>query len=359
MSCLSMHTVFLLGKLHLHPEIHPDDCKSLLNVAQKTTFSGYHYNTIVGDALLLVLCFSLKDKWICRWFADKDPELLGHPGLTIGSGIFHIACDIRRPEHFDVVFWKENEMDIKAFMKKLFAYRKVIIPISEQDLERHRNDVAISYPAWERLAECKTHKHMAMQRKCRFCCSPASHTCWGTTSFCEPCHSDWQPLVNRQGRNQKKLWEYPQCKTLEVNIKSLLDQGSSKFQTLRSHAGDCDFGRSHPPNGMEHGWCAICESSSSSSSSSSSPSSQLSCLSSSSSSASTTSASSSSSSSSSSSPKHPKLPHNFPTNFYRIFGSCYRIFRQSPNIIWLKRAETDIRSLRFIRISLDTENNVY
>eukprot|EP00479_Gromia_sphaerica_P006362 TRINITY_DN1765_c0_g1_i1.p1 TRINITY_DN1765_c0_g1~~TRINITY_DN1765_c0_g1_i1.p1 ORF type:complete len:144 (-),score=14.08 TRINITY_DN1765_c0_g1_i1:82-513(-) len=26
--------------------------------------------------------------------------------------------------------------------------------------------------------------------KCRFCCSVAVWFCWGTTHFCEPCHSD-------------------------------------------------------------------------------------------------------------------------------------------------------------------------
>lgn len=29
------------------------------------------------------------------------------------------------------------------------------------------------------------------QRKCRFCCSVATWRCWGTTSFCNPCHDRW------------------------------------------------------------------------------------------------------------------------------------------------------------------------
>lgn len=35
--------------------------------------------------------------------------------------------------------------------------------------------------------ECD-HEWQFIERKCRYCCSIAKFRCWGTTSFCGPCH---------------------------------------------------------------------------------------------------------------------------------------------------------------------------
>lgn len=35
---------------------------------------------------------------------------------------------------------------------------------------------------------CRVHKKDFIDFKCRFCCNIATFKCWGTTSFCTPCH---------------------------------------------------------------------------------------------------------------------------------------------------------------------------
>ena len=36
---------------------------------------------------------------------------------------------------------------------------------------------------------CQRHGKEALERKCRYCCTQAVWYCWGTTSFCDPCHA--------------------------------------------------------------------------------------------------------------------------------------------------------------------------
>ena len=64
---------------------------------------------------------------------------------------------------------------------------------------------------------CPLHGSEYIQFKCRYCCKPAVWFCWGTTHFCDNCHSVLpRPL--------------PQC----------------------TGAEDCPLGISHPPNGQEY-----------------------------------------------------------------------------------------------------------
>lgn len=82
---------------------------------------------------------------------------------------------------------------------------------------------------------CPRHGTRSLARKCRFCCSQAVWFCFGSTSFCEPCHSRH---CKGEFMTRKKPEELPQC------------AGPSK----------CPLKVKHPPNGTgEFGLgCAEC-----------------------------------------------------------------------------------------------------
>ena len=42
------------------------------------------------------------------------------------------------------------------------------------------------------ITACKKHGTAELEYKCRFCCGNAVWFCFGTTHFCEPCHSKWR-----------------------------------------------------------------------------------------------------------------------------------------------------------------------
>jgi E3 ubiquitin-protein ligase MYCBP2 len=75
-------------------------------------------------------------------------------------------------------------------------------------------------------APCPKHGTRSMARKCRYCCSQAVWFCFGTTSFCEKCHS-----AHCRGESvmRKKPDEYPKC------------PGPKQ----------CPLKVAHPPNGTE------------------------------------------------------------------------------------------------------------
>jgi len=85
------------------------------------------------------------------------------------------------------------------------------------------------------VSTCSTHGKEFVQRKCRFCCSPAVWFCWGTTSFCEPCHF----THNKTGLAGKPQSSFKQCKG----------------------ASSCSLRMKHPPNGGTEEFsmgCGIC-----------------------------------------------------------------------------------------------------
>ncbi len=82
---------------------------------------------------------------------------------------------------------------------------------------------------------CSKHGKDFVQRKCRFCCSPAVWFCWGSTSFCEPCHSKH----NRTGLAGKPQSFFKQC----------------------AGPATCPLRMRHPPNGGKEEFsmgCGIC-----------------------------------------------------------------------------------------------------
>ena len=90
-------------------------------------------------------------------------------------------------------------------------------------------------PAAQGTNECTAHGKEFIQRKCRFCCSPAVWFCWGTTSFCEPCHT-------------------------KHNKTGLAGKPQSFFKKCRG-AAVCALRMNHPPNGGTQEFsmgCGIC-----------------------------------------------------------------------------------------------------
>lgn len=43
---------------------------------------------------------------------------------------------------------------------------------------------------------CSKHGNDYIEFKCKFCCASAVWFCWGTTHFCESCHSKASTIVN-------------------------------------------------------------------------------------------------------------------------------------------------------------------
>ncbi|MES1909680.1 MAG: hypothetical protein MHM6MM_002381 [Cercozoa sp. M6MM] len=81
---------------------------------------------------------------------------------------------------------------------------------------------------------CAVHGRENILWKCRFCCSPATFFCWGTTHFCAKCH---QRQENHDYMTTKSADELEQC----------------------GDAENCPLGVSHPPNGTEFSLgCSLC-----------------------------------------------------------------------------------------------------
>mmetsp|Transcript_8858 Transcript_8858/g.1264 ORF Transcript_8858/g.1264 Transcript_8858/m.1264 type:complete len:166 (+) Transcript_8858:1299-1796(+) len=83
-------------------------------------------------------------------------------------------------------------------------------------------------------ADCPTHGKDFIEFKCKFCCSISAWFCWGTTHFCDDCHT-------RQNKgdylNRKAKSELPKC----------------------LGKGRCPLKIEHPPNGEEFAMgCAVC-----------------------------------------------------------------------------------------------------
>lgn len=83
-------------------------------------------------------------------------------------------------------------------------------------------------------ADCPTHGRDFIEFKCKFCCSISAWFCWGTTHFCDDCHT-------KQNKgdylNRKPKSELPKC----------------------PGRGRCPLKIEHPPNGEEFAMgCAVC-----------------------------------------------------------------------------------------------------
>jgi hypothetical protein len=88
---------------------------------------------------------------------------------------------------------------------------------------------------------CPVHGSDYLIRKCRYCCSHATWFCFGTTSFCNPCH---ERHCKGDYLTKKKVSDFKQC------------GGKDK----------CPLKVDHPPNGTNAEFflgCALCQSKSS------------------------------------------------------------------------------------------------
>jgi len=87
---------------------------------------------------------------------------------------------------------------------------------------------------------CRTHAHTEF--KCRFCCSVAVWFCFGTTHFCDPCHSDHGRVTSMDKADMPQCPVGPRCTKLAGT--------------------ECPLGLPHPPTGTEFALgCAICRNS--------------------------------------------------------------------------------------------------
>jgi len=121
-------------------------------------------------------------------------------------------------------------------------------------------------------AECNVHGTEWLGHKCRFCCNLSTWSCWGNTHFCDVCHKSgvWQELVeHRTGNNKKQIWEYPQCESLQAEIRLLSTRPEwnfwsnevrmEKLSQLRSDPNKCPLRVAHPPTGFEFSLgCIMC-----------------------------------------------------------------------------------------------------
>lgn len=83
------------------------------------------------------------------------------------------------------------------------------------------------------ISECKIHGKEFIEYKCKFCCNVSSWFCWGTTHFCEDCHSR-------------------QCKGEYVSK-------YSKDKLPKCDKSKCQVKVDHPPNGEEFALgCIVC-----------------------------------------------------------------------------------------------------
>lgn len=85
------------------------------------------------------------------------------------------------------------------------------------------------------LEECPDHGKDGVVFKCRFCCSPSSWYCWGTTHFCDNCHRRQEAHDFMTTKTQDELDQCP---------------GPDK----------CPLKIEHPPNGTEFSLgCSLCK----------------------------------------------------------------------------------------------------
>ncbi|XP_061164967.1 E3 ubiquitin-protein ligase MYCBP2-like [Saccostrea echinata] len=86
---------------------------------------------------------------------------------------------------------------------------------------------------------CSRHGSDYLQYKCRYCCSLATYYCFGTTHFCDPCHS------NHTMVHGKPTSSLPKCPA-----------GPCGKQLIGC---SCPLGIEHPPTGEEFViGCALC-----------------------------------------------------------------------------------------------------
>ncbi|CAI2359826.1 unnamed protein product [Moneuplotes crassus] len=88
----------------------------------------------------------------------------------------------------------------------------------------------------EGVKTCKKHGAEYIEFKCKFCCSVAQWFCWGSTHFCDECHTK---QIKGENLTKKNLNELPQC------------IGESS----------CPLGIKHPPNGTQEYalGCTMCK----------------------------------------------------------------------------------------------------
>jgi len=85
------------------------------------------------------------------------------------------------------------------------------------------------------VEECSKHGKEHIVFKCRFCCSPSTWFCWGTTHFCDSCHRRQEAHDYMTTKSADQL---PQC------------PGPDK----------CPLRLEHPPNGIEFSLgCSLCK----------------------------------------------------------------------------------------------------
>lgn len=143
---------------------------------------------------------------------------------------------------------------------------------------------------------CAKHGTEYMMYKCRFCCSVATWFCWGTTHFCNPCHTEQAQGVYLSKLTPTDLPQCAQALTLETQLKgatlvklkaeaALKDGGvqpkkkgaiagvnadgsvnmNTAFKKIQAnatsvvHGGECKLNKPHPLNGVEFALgCSAC-----------------------------------------------------------------------------------------------------
>mmetsp|Transcript_2040 Transcript_2040/g.2556 ORF Transcript_2040/g.2556 Transcript_2040/m.2556 type:complete len:245 (-) Transcript_2040:122-856(-) len=103
---------------------------------------------------------------------------------------------------------------------------------------------------------CKKHGKMFIKRKCRFCCSPGTFLCGGTTSYCEECHKFGANSFYQFWTKGGKFKDFKKTDHLLP-----LKNGKPHPWKCGDQDDPCPLGKNfkHPPHGEEFViGCALC-----------------------------------------------------------------------------------------------------
>ncbi|CAD8118063.1 unnamed protein product [Paramecium sonneborni] len=135
----------------------------------------------------------------------------------------------------------EDALEIFAFYqcdkckKPYFGGKKDCqLELEAEQNRQNLSDLICPSCCGQQINGCKTHGTEFLEYKCRYCCNIATYFCWGTTHFCQICHTKQS---GGKYLTQLKKEELPQC------------QGKGK----------CPIGGNHLPNGQEQCLgCGLC-----------------------------------------------------------------------------------------------------
>lgn len=116
-----------------------------------------------------------------------------------------------------------------------FGGRRQCEQVNEQNESFNPNELVCGGCAsGSDIASCQKHGKEFIEYKCKFCCNIATFYCWGTTHFCESCHTK---QCQGQYVTRIPIDQLPKCNS----------------------AKSCPLGINHPPAGQEFALgCSIC-----------------------------------------------------------------------------------------------------